>query len=221
MQSQSAINGVQRSLHYICPEGKRQDTASRYLKPRLNDGNHPNLHVLLNSPVVRVLIENKKAVGLEFQPKSVPSEGASLPVRSVRVRKAVVLSCGAFGTPTVLERSGIGSPDILERAHVPLVANIPGVGSHYIDHQLIGSVYKTALDEDQTLDAIFDGRRDVGQLMGTGNGILGWNGVDMTSKLRPTEDEVAALGPKFQKAWERDFKNNPTKAMILLILIST
>ena len=34
------------------------------------------------------------------------------------------------------------------------------------------------------------------------NPMRGWNGVDITSKLRPTEREVATLGTEFRQLWE-------------------
>ncbi|KAI0839680.1 alcohol oxidase-like protein [Hypoxylon sp. FL0890] len=55
IQDLDSNNGVQRSMRYISPDGKRQDTAHAYLHPRLNDGKHRNLHVLVESKVIRVL----------------------------------------------------------------------------------------------------------------------------------------------------------------------
>lgn len=54
-----ACDGAQRVVRFISPDGKRQDTASRYLNPLLHDGAHPNLHVLVESQVVRVLFQGK------------------------------------------------------------------------------------------------------------------------------------------------------------------
>jgi alcohol oxidase len=220
LQNQNAINGVQRSLHYICPQGKRQDAASRYLHPRLQDGSHTNLHVVVETQVVRVLVENDRAIGIELRPKTQSGSLDSHRTRIIRARKMVILSCGAFGTPAGLERSGVGNPEILKRAQVPLVAALPGVGHDYLDHQLLLTGYKSDLAPDETFDAIHDGRRDLEMLVSTNDKILGWNGVDITSKLRPTDVDVAALGPEFQKAWDRDFKNNPTRPLTLMFLLS-
>ncbi|RYP23894.1 hypothetical protein DL767_008699 [Monosporascus sp. MG133] len=65
--------------------------------------------------------------------------------RIVRSRKLVVLPCGSLGTPPILERSGVGSPEILKQAGAPLVANWPGVGRGYQDHNLSLYVYKANL----------------------------------------------------------------------------
>jgi hypothetical protein len=38
---------------------------------------------------------------------------------------------------------------------------------------------------------------------------------DMCSKLRPGDKEIAALGPNFQKDWDKDFKPFPTRPLML------
>lgn len=60
-------NKFERWLRYVSPEGKRQDTAHTYLHPLLQDGKHPNLHVLVKSKVLRVVFDDqKRAVGVEY-----------------------------------------------------------------------------------------------------------------------------------------------------------
>jgi alcohol oxidase len=50
---------------------------------------------------------------------------------TVRGTKLVLISSGAFGSPGVLERSGIGSRDVLERVGVKQRVDLPGVGENY------------------------------------------------------------------------------------------
>ena len=45
--------------------------------------------------------------------------------------KLVLVSAGAFGSPGILERSGIGSKDVLEQVGVKQRVNLPGVGENY------------------------------------------------------------------------------------------
>ncbi|KAH9983847.1 alcohol oxidase-like protein [Xylariaceae sp. FL0662B] len=224
LQDLDANNGVQRSMRYISPDGKRQDTAHAYLHPRLHDGKHPNLHVLVQSQVTRVLFENRKAIGVEFKPSlDSPRDGAD-PVdnslRSIRARKMVIMACGALGTPSVLERSGIGSPEVLQSAGVDLIANLPGVGENYSDHHLLLYSYRTGLTSDETVDGLVSGRVDAGEMMKRQDKMLGWNAMDITCKFRPSESDVNTLGPEFQEAWNRDFSNSPNKPLALMSLIS-
>ncbi|EED11964.1 glucose dehydrogenase, putative [Talaromyces stipitatus ATCC 10500] len=227
LQDLDSNNGVQRAMRYISPDGKRQDAATKYLLPRLQNGKHPNLHVLIESKVVRVLFDNgnKKAVGVEYLPKTDSPENdesnkSGPPVQRVKARKLVIVSCGACGTPSVLERSGIGSPEILQRAGIPLVAEVPGVGYEYEDHQLLTYPYKSSLDVEETIDAVVSGRRSVEELVRNNDKILGWNTMDIACKLRPSETDIARLGPEFEKTWNRDFKKNPNKPLVLMSLIN-
>lgn len=216
-----ANNGVQRARRFISPDGKRQDAATRYLHPRLQDNKHPNLHVLLEAQVMRVLFDNKRAVGVEYRPNPDFQSGAiTLPlVRGIKARKMVIISCGACGTPLVLERSGVGDPETLTRAGVQLVADVPGVGHEYEDHQGLLYPYKSNLAPEETVDALVGGRLDPGDLIKNNAKILGWNAQDVTCKVRPTDAEVAALGPEFQVAWNQDFKDNPNRPLALMALV--
>ena len=50
---------------------------------------------------------------------------------TVRGTKLVLISAGAFGSPGILERSGIGSKDVLESVGVKQRVDLPGVGVNY------------------------------------------------------------------------------------------
>lgn len=221
-----ANNGIQRWLRYVCPDGKRQDTAHTYLHPKLQDSKaYPNLHVLVEAKVIRVLVDDsKRAVGVEYTPNpEFQATGVSLtqhPKQVVKARKLVIVSCGACGTPPILERSGVGDPKILQRAGVPVVVDLPGVGHAYQDHHLSLLPYKTNLGPNDTIDGILSGRTDPEALVKQNDKILGWNAIDISSKLRPTDDEAAALGPEFKAAWDRDFSGNPNRPLMLMGLVS-
>ena len=47
-----------------------------------------------------------------------------------RASRLIVISAGAFGTPSVLERSGIGLKNVLMGNNVQQVVDLPGVGEH-------------------------------------------------------------------------------------------
>ena len=99
LQNLDANNGVQRAQRFISPDGVRQDTARKYLHPKLRDGKHPNLHVLVENQVVRVLFdEEDKASGIEFRSNPAFQNGGHL--KRIKARKMVIVTCGALGTPT-------------------------------------------------------------------------------------------------------------------------
>ncbi|KAI1378542.1 putative alcohol oxidase [Hypoxylon crocopeplum] len=218
-----SINAVWRAKRFISPDGKRQDAASCYLHPRLRDEKHPNLHVLVESQVSRILLdENKRAVGVEFRPNPLFHPGdADQPLLSVKARRLVIASCGACGTPSLLERSGIGEKKVLERAGVPVVVDLPGVGNGYEDHHLLTYPYLNSLTPADTIDGLLAGRMgSYEDLMKSNHKMLGWNAQEIQGKLRPTEAEVAALGPDFQKAWDEEFKDQSDKPLGVINLLA-
>ena len=68
---------------------------------------------------------------MEYVQNSNVIPGADKSPRTVRATKLVILSAGAFGSPTILERSGIGANDVLQRNGIKQVVDLPGVGENY------------------------------------------------------------------------------------------
>ena len=188
-------------------------------------GKYPNLHLLLESKVVRVLFdESRKATGVEYQPSASfqPATALSGPVlKTVNARKMVIVSSGALGTPSVLERSGVGNKNLLEKLDIPVISDLPGVGENYQDHHLLLYPYKTSLKPEDTLDSLLSGRTDFAQALGSKDPILGWNAIDIAAKLRFTDQELDTLGPDFKALWDRDFVPYPEKCVMLMGVIST
>ncbi|MFG1421016.1 GMC family oxidoreductase [Roseixanthobacter liquoris] len=119
----------------IARDGTRMSTATAYVAPRRAQA---NFTVLTGTKVRRLLIENARAVGVEYE-----RDGA---VHVARARHEVVLSLGAINTPKVLMLSGIGDAAALARLSIPLVQHLPGVGRNFQDHILVAGCvfeYKT------------------------------------------------------------------------------
>jgi choline dehydrogenase-like flavoprotein len=55
-------------------------------------------------------------------------------VFNVTTKAEVIISAGALHTPTILQRSGIGSASFLNAAGIPVLLDLPGVGSNLQDH---------------------------------------------------------------------------------------
>ncbi|KAK4140129.1 alcohol oxidase-like protein [Dichotomopilus funicola] len=208
-------SGVQRQLRYISPSGLRQDAASRYLRPLLEDERRQNLHVLLEHRVGRVLFEGTRAAGVEFMANPEFQRDEPPKARSVRARKMVVVSCGSLASPSVLERSGVGSASVLRRARVEqIVADLPGVGEGYHDHPLILHSYHTALEPSETINSALTDPEVLGKWLQEGNDILGSNAQEVAFKVRPSDEDVAGMGREFQHRWEREFKNGPPRPLV-------
>lgn len=103
-------------------DGVRVNVANAYLTPAQH---RPNLTVLGNTRVLRVLIEHERTTGVEVISANGDAE--------VILADEVVLCAGAVATPQLLMLSGIGPRAELEKWGVPLVANLP-VGIDFSDH---------------------------------------------------------------------------------------
>lgn len=80
--------------------------------------------------------------------------------------------------------------------------------------------YKTSVGPDQTMDGLLTGRVNVGELIPKNDPLLSWNGVDVQCKLRPSDADIASLGPHFQAAWDKNYKSTPDKPLMIMSIVS-
>ncbi|KAK2002605.1 GMC oxidoreductase [Colletotrichum falcatum] len=226
LQSLHSNNGSGPWYRYVSPEdGRRQDVAHRYLYPLLHSGEYPNLHVLVETQVLRVLFEGeeRRAVGVEIRanPRFAQS-GRDNSTKIIKAGRLIVASAGSFGTPLLLERSGLGDPEVLEKVGVSVVESLPGVGNDFQDHHFVGYVYRTNLEPNETINGMVrnDRGRDVEAMIASDDKQLGWNGHDASSKFRPSPADVATIGPEFQAAWDRDFGGSPNRPLMIMGLFN-
>ncbi|KAI0179425.1 alcohol oxidase [Hypoxylon sp. FL1284] len=222
LQDLVSNNAVSTAHRYVSPgTGERQDSAHTYLHPRLKDENVKNLHVLVESQVIRILFdEGKRASGIEIRANPALQSGEGGSKYTVKARKLVIISAGALGTPQILERSGIGGDQVLKQAGVPVISDLPGVGHDYQDHQMILVTYNSTLTLVQSADSVINGSLNVTELLSNNDKILSWNGVDASSKLRPSQEEVAGFKPELRKVWDEHFEHSPNRPLGSIILIS-
>jgi choline dehydrogenase len=103
-------------------DGVRQSTTLTYLRAARQ---RPNLTIRAGRPVERVLVEDGRATGVQLRGGDRIHAGE------------VVLCAGAYGSPTLLLRSGIGPADELAALGVPVEHDLPGVGRNLQDHPLL------------------------------------------------------------------------------------
>ncbi|MES2497374.1 MAG: GMC family oxidoreductase N-terminal domain-containing protein [Pseudomonadota bacterium] len=106
--------------------GRRASTSRAYLRPAQK---RPNLELRTRAQATRVLIENGRAVGVEYR----GPDG----VRRVRARKEVILSGGTYASPQLLMLSGIGPADHLRDHFIEPIVDAPGVGQNLSEHPLV------------------------------------------------------------------------------------
>lgn len=126
-----------RLFRWISGDGVRQDAGHCFLYPALKaPGSNVTLRVMCR--VSKVIFEGTRAVGVEY----IDLTADNFPrTRIATARKLVVLSSGAFGSPGILERSGIGASAVLSAAGIPVRVQLDGVGENYQDHNLMTAQY--------------------------------------------------------------------------------
>ncbi len=102
---------------------RRWSTAAAYLTEAKK---RSNLVIKTRAHATKVLIENGRAVGVEFQ----TPKGREI----ARAGREVIVSGGAYGSPHLLQLSGLGPAEHLQDMGIPIVKDIPGVGSNLQDH---------------------------------------------------------------------------------------
>lgn len=110
--SQSTIDG-----------GRRCSASYAYLHPALK---RSNLTVQTNAYAKKILMENKRAIGIQYE-----KNGKTIEVHATR---EVILSGGVFNSPQLLMLSGIGPGDHLREVGIDPIIDSPGVGKNLQDH---------------------------------------------------------------------------------------
>jgi choline dehydrogenase len=123
--------GVSRGDVAIDSRGRRSSSARAYLHPVRS---RANLRVFTRAQARRVLIENSRAVGVEF------TRGGK--VEQVRARREVVLCGGAYHSPQLLLLSGIGPAQALREHGIEVRVDAPGVGANLIEHPRMMLMYR-------------------------------------------------------------------------------
>ncbi len=112
--------------------GERWNAARAYLHA---NADRKNLTVRTGCHSRKVVFEGLRAVGVEIR-----CNGA---IETVRARKEVILSAGAFGSPHLLMLSGIGPAAHLQAHGIPVLKDVPGVGQNLQDHITSSIIFRT------------------------------------------------------------------------------
>ena len=173
-------------MQYTIGNGKRCDVVSAFLEPIKNN---KNLHINLSTVVTKVILDKKKAIGVECI-----SEG--------NLKKyfgnEIILTAGALITPKILMHSGIGEEEQLKKFDIQVIENLKGVGKNLQDHHEVPVISKTKsgygyFNEDKGWRMIKNGI----QYLLFNSGPVRSQGVDCCSFLNP-ENLTDSNDPKIK-----------------------
>ncbi|MDN5939590.1 MAG: GMC family oxidoreductase N-terminal domain-containing protein [Salinisphaera sp.] len=105
-------------------KGRRQSSAVAFLRPAAD---RASLTIRPNAQVRRIVFDGRRAIGVELS-------AGNGDVRTLAANKEIVISAGAFGSPHVLQHSGVGDGEHLRSLGIEPVVDAPEVGENLQDH---------------------------------------------------------------------------------------
>lgn len=121
-------------------DGARCSAVNAFLEPAKN---RPNLKIMTNALVHKIVIENGVATGVQYNLGNNLTQAAA--------NQEIILTAGAFNSPHLLMLSGIGDEKELRHFDIEVKKHLPGVGKNLQDHLLGGVLYHSK--QDKTLDS--------------------------------------------------------------------
>jgi choline dehydrogenase len=125
------FNGVSQygvgRYQVTCRKGRRWSVADAYIRPAAK---RPNLTVLTDAFVTRIVMDGSRAVAVEYR-----HQGQT---HTTPAQAEIVLSAGAIGSPQLLMLSGIGPGAHLREMGIDVAVDSPGVGQNLQDHPVSG-----------------------------------------------------------------------------------
>jgi len=121
-----------RLMQVTQKNGERCSTAKAYITPHLNRN---NLTVITQAQVAKINIENGIAQSVSYYQNN--------KLKKVIATKEVILSAGAFGSPQILQLSGVGPAKHLKAMNIEVKVDLLGVGNNLQDHVTVIPIYRT------------------------------------------------------------------------------
>ena len=121
--------------------GRRWSAARAFLDPARG---RPNLTVMTDIAVDKILFEDRRAVGVACRKGGVPKQ--------FRTRQEIILAAGAIESPRLLQLSGIGPEPLLAVHGIPVLQHAPEVGENLREHLVFRIQYRLKNDIGQNRD---------------------------------------------------------------------
>jgi choline dehydrogenase len=129
-RNDQGFNGARQEgtgyYHASAHLGRRRSTAVAYLREAER---RPNLKVEVNAVCTKIVFQDKRAVGVEYNGKTASAH-------------QVILCGGSFNSPQLLQLSGIGPRNILEKLGIAVVHDAPQVGERLQDHFYVRTFWR-------------------------------------------------------------------------------
>lgn len=124
------ITGVGRTQFTVSRHGQRVSSANAFLEPIRH---RQNLTVLTGLAVKRIETRVGRAVGVSC------IDGRA--ERRFTANCEVVVSAGVYGSPQLLQLSGIGPGHEMSQLGIDVLVDLPAVGKNLVEHQKLATSY--------------------------------------------------------------------------------
>ncbi|MDE2410232.1 MAG: GMC family oxidoreductase N-terminal domain-containing protein [Sphingomonadales bacterium] len=121
------ITGAGRTQYTVDRAGQRESAYEAFVKPVRH---RANLRILTHAAVKRVVVTAGRATGVVLE-----RDGRE---ETHHAAGEVILAAGVYGSPHLLQLSGIGPGAVLARAGITVLHDLPAVGRNLADHQKFG-----------------------------------------------------------------------------------
>lgn len=151
-------------FHDAPRRGERCSAAAAYLHPVVDK--RANLTVYTQIRATRILFNGKRASGVSYRQSGQEYE--------VRAKREVILAAGAFGSPQLLQLSGVGRPEDITHHGIRMVHELSGVGQNLQDHLDFILAFKTKDNDNFGIGAVGAARlaHHIGQWRKDGTGMI-------------------------------------------------
>lgn len=133
------FNGAQLAgvgpYQFTMYQGERWGVKQAYILPA---SNRQNLTIMTDANVIKVLLDEQRAYGVEIQKSGLLGKRTQV----VTARREIILSAGAIGSPQLLMQSGIGPQAQLIAAGITPRVDAPQVGQNLQEHVDISMHYR-------------------------------------------------------------------------------
>ncbi|KAB8304231.1 hypothetical protein EYC80_003649 [Monilinia laxa] len=168
--SSGKIIGAQYCPLTINPsDEKRSSSEASFLQYALGSGRN-NLKLFTRTLAKKIVFNGKTATGVV-----VAANGTEW---TIKAKKEVVLSAGAFQSPQLLMVSVIGSKADLQRLNIEVLIDVPGVGKNMWDHVSISVLQEVNVETQSELSDSAKALKAAQDYDEMHSGILTSNGAD-------------------------------------------
>lgn len=127
--------------------GSRSSSYSSFLLNAFALGQGPSIRVYNNTLARRILFKpgTNTANGVLVSSSTPGNNKNNNQTYTLRARKEVIVSAGAFQSPQLLMVSGIGPRETLQQHKIPIIKALPGVGQNLQDQIFFGTSYRVSV----------------------------------------------------------------------------